>query len=45
MQPSSNPNMKQQANYGSSSVTYTAPGQVYTAQPVTYVAPQVLYFC
>ena len=32
MKPSANPAMKQQSNYGQYSVTYTAPGQVYTAK-------------
>jgi len=44
MQPAQNPPLKQvpnTSNYGS--VTYVAPGQVYTAQPVTYVAPQLTF--
>jgi hypothetical protein len=39
------PSLKQVANNNANqgSITWTAPGQVYTAQPVTYVAPQLTF--
>jgi hypothetical protein len=44
MQPSQSPQMKTVPNTAYyAPITWTAPGQVYNAQPVTYVAPQLSF--